>query len=110
MVVYPIIYRVSYTIPGGCLRFQPSTVVNGLFHPLFGGHLTIPKRSQRIARYQIFGESLIPRSLLLSVDERYGFCISSRNLFLPRKVSLKSWNGTNATNVAFWRFGDLLRV
>ena len=24
-VTYPIIYRVSY-IPGGCLRFQPSTV------------------------------------------------------------------------------------
>ena len=25
LVVYPIAYRVSY-IPGGCLRFQPSTV------------------------------------------------------------------------------------
>ena len=27
LVVYPIIYRVSY-IPGGCLRFQPSTVLS----------------------------------------------------------------------------------
>ncbi len=27
LVVYPSIYRVSY-IPGGCLRFQPSTVQN----------------------------------------------------------------------------------
>ena len=33
LVVYPIIYRVSY-IPGGCLGFQPSTVVSGCSPPI----------------------------------------------------------------------------
>ena len=31
LVVYPIIHRVSY-IPGGCLRFQPSTVSTRVNH------------------------------------------------------------------------------